>query len=544
MFLLNCQNFLLNKMIIDEVKILLVDDEPTICHLIEEMLKLEGYLVDVSFSGTDALDMIKNCDYQMLITDIKMPGIDGLELIEKAKEKNPEIRTIIITGYTTVDTVVRSLRCRVDDYIRKPFNICEVREVVKNTFKACQVANVNAQVLKNLKRANRELVINEKGLTENLQIAGEQLTRANEELVQRINELDTINEISKVITSVLDMDKLLNLCLNEINGKLKVKHSSIMLIDEKRDELVVRASQGHRSMQILGKTQKLDEGVAGRVVRDKKAILVKDIRSDGRFSKRERPDYKTKSFVSAPLSLGQKVLGVINIIDKISGESFCETDVNLLSTIAGQVSVAVENSRLYNTLEENCFNMVKFLADSLEAKDQYTSRHSQKVAEYSSDIAIVMGVSDKEKNTLLHASLLHDIGKIGISEIIFNKTDKLNDYEYDTIKSHPAKGEEIIKPLGFLGETVRHIRGHHECFDGSGYPDKLGGEDLPLLTKIMTVADAFDAMTSERTYRQPLKTNKAMLELKKMSGKQFDPNIVDAFASSEIIKMKSDLEVN
>ncbi len=522
-----------------QMKILVVDDEPKICHLIEELLKLEGYLVDVSFSGTDALERIKDCDYQMLITDLKMPGIDGLELISKAKEQNPEIRTIMVTGYTTVDTAVQSLRHGVDDYIKKPFNIFELKEAVEQVFNTSQVAKENEQKLKNLKRTNRELDINEKGLTEKVQIAGEQLTRANKELVQRINELDTINEISKVITSVLDMDELLHLCLNEINGKLKVKHSSIMLIDEKRNELVVRASQGPRSMQIIGKAQKLDEGVAGRVVQDKKPILVKDIRHDSRFSSHERPDYKTKSFVSAPLSLGQKILGVINIIDKVSGESFCETDVNLLCTIAGQVSVAVENSRLYEALEDNCLNMVEFLADSLEAKDHYTNRHSQKVAEYSSAIANVMGVSAKEKNTLLHASLLHDIGKIGISEQIFNKPDKLNDTEYNKIKSHPARGEEIIKPLGFLGETIRHIRGHHERFDGSGYPDRLGGEDLPLLTKILTVADAFDAMTSERTYRQPQKTNEAMLELKRMSGTQFDPSVVDAFASSETIRMKS-----
>jgi HD-GYP domain-containing protein (c-di-GMP phosphodiesterase class II) len=354
--------------------------------------------------------------------------------------------------------------------------------------------------------------------------------------------LDTINEISKAITSILDIDELLDLCLNEINGKLKVKHSSIMLIDEKKRELVVRASQGYRSVQVLGKTQKLDEGVAGRVVTERKPILVKDIRYDNRFNRFERPDYKTKSFVSAPLSLGQKILGVINIIDKVSGESFCETDVNLLCTIASQVSIAIENSRLYKALEENCFNTVKFLADSLEAKDRYTSGHSQRVSEYSSAIANIMGVSDKEKNILLHASLLHDIGKIGISELIFNKPDKLNDAEYDTIKSHPARGEEIIKPLGFLGEAIRHIRGHHESFDGSGYPDRLCGENLPLLTKILTVADSFDAMTSERTYRPPRKTNKAILELKRMSGKQFDPDVVDAFASSEIIKIKSDLE--
>ncbi|MBC8553411.1 MAG: response regulator [Candidatus Brocadiales bacterium] len=526
------------------MKILVVDDEPMICRLIEELLKGEGYQIDVSFSSADALEMIKKYNYHLLITDLKMPDIDGLELIQKAKEQNSEIRAIMVTGYTTVDTAVQSLRHGVDDYIAKPFNIIELKKAVQRTLHTRQIALENIQILKDSKPTSIDLGSPEQKLSEKIYIMSEQLVEVNKKLVQRVNELDTINEISKAITSVLDTDELLNLCLNEINGKLKVKHSSIMLIDEIRNELVVRASQGHRSMQVLGKTQKLDEGVAGRVVQGKKPILVKDIRFDSRFSRHERPDYKTKSFVSAPLIVEERVLGVINIIDKISGESFCETDVNLLCTIAGQVSITIENSRLYKVLEENCFNMVKFLADSLEAKDHYMSGHSQRVSEYSSSIANTMGVSDKGKKTLLHASLLHDIGKIGISELIFNKPDKLNDTEYDTIKSHPARGEEIIKPLGFLEEEIRHIRGHHESFDGSGYPDRLGGEDLPLLTRIMTVADAFDAMTSERTYRQPLKINKAMLELQKMSGKQFDLEVVDAFASSEIVKMKSGLEAN
>jgi putative nucleotidyltransferase with HDIG domain len=525
----------------NQIRILVVDDEPKICHLIEELFKLEGYQIDISFSGVEALQMMKRYNYQMLLTDLKMPGMDGLELIQKAKELNPEIRTIMITGYITVDTAVQSLRHGVDDYIKKPFNILELKKVVKRALSTYQVAMENAQLLKDLKKTNRELNINKQGLTEKVHIADEHLTAANRELVQRINELATINEISKAITSVLDMDELLSLCLKEINEKLKVKHSSIMLIDESGNELIVMACQGYRSKQVLGKTQKIDEGVAGRVVKDKKPILVKDIRSDSRFNRSERPDYKTKSFVSAPLILGERILGVINIIDKIAGESFCETDVNLLCTIAGQVSIAVENARLYKTLEENCFNMVKFLADSLEAKDQYTSGHSQRVSEYSSAIANIMGVSDREKNTLLHATLLHDIGKIGISERLFNKPDKLNDSEYETIKSHPVRGEEIIGSLGFLKEAMRHIRGHHESFDGRGYPDRLGGEDLPLLTKIMTVADSFDAMTSERTYRPPMKTNKAVSELKRVAGKQFDPEVVDAFASCKIVKIKSDL---
>ncbi len=526
----------------EQIKILVVDDEPKICHLIEELLKLEGYQIDVSFSGIEALQMMKKYNYQMLLTDLKMPGIDGLELIRKAKEASPEIRTVMVTGYATVQTAVQALRHGVDDYVTKPFNIFELKKVIGQTLYTRQLAMENMQLLEDLKKTNLELNLHKQELAKKVQVTGQHLSEANKTLVQRINELATINEISKAITSVLDMDELLNLCLKEINEKLKVKHSSIMLVDEKNNELIVKACQGHRSKQALGRTQKIGEGVAGRVVKDKKPVLVKDIQCDVRFSKNERPDYKTKSFVSAPLVLEKRILGVINVIDKMSGESFCETDVNLLCTIAGQVSIALENARLYKALEENCFNTVRSLAAGLEAKDRYTSGHSQRVSEYSSIIANMMGVSAKGRNTLLHAALLHDIGKIGISELILNKPGKLDDSEFDTIKSHPVTGETIIKPLDFLKDATNHIRGHHESFNGRGYPDGLGGEDLPLLTKIMTIADAFDAMTSERTYRPPMKTKVAISELDNVSGKQFDPEVVDAFSSSEIISMKSDLE--
>ncbi len=525
-----------------QIRILVVDDEPKICHLIEELLKQEDFLVDVCYSSIKALELIKKEAYQMLITDLKMPGIDGLALIRKCKEYNPEIRTIMVTGYTTVDTAVQSLRHGVDDFIPKPFNIFELKKAVKQILHTRQTSLKNIQISKNLETTSSDLNIHKQELAKNCSVTGEQLKEVNKTLVKSIKELDTINVISKAITSVLDIDELLSLCLGEINRKLNVKHSSIMLIDEKRNELSVRASRGYRSSQVLGKTQKIYEGVAGRVVRDKKPILVQDIRRDDRFNRNERPDYKTKSFVSVPLILGERVLGVINVIDKIAIEDFCESEVNLLCAIADQVSIAVENARLNKELEENCFNMVKLLANSLEAKNRYTNGHSQRVSEYSSVIANIMGVSAKEKNTLYHATMLHDIGKVGISELVLNKPDKLDDAEYDTIKSHPVRGEEIIKQLGFLEKTICHIRGHHESFDGSGYPDGLGGKDLHLLTKIMTVADAFDAITSERTYRPSRKTNEAISEIKRMSGKQFDPQVVDAFASSEIIKMKSDFE--
>ncbi len=214
-----------------------------------------------------------------------------------------------------------------------------------------------------------------------------------------------------------------------------------MLFDEKKDELIVKACQGYRCSEVLGKTQKIGEGIAGLVAKEKKPILVKNI-DDNWVRKYETYDYVTKSYVSAPLISGKRLLGVINITDKMSRESFSETDFNFLCIMAGQISIALENIRLYEIIEENCFNTVRSLANLLEAKDRYTSGHSQRVSEYAASIADVIGVSPKTKDILHHAALLHDIGKIGIPERILNKPGKLNESEFDAVKSHPIIGEE------------------------------------------------------------------------------------------------------
>jgi DNA-binding NtrC family response regulator len=151
------------------MRILVVDDEPKICHLIEELLKVEGYQIDVSFSGADALEMIKRYIYHLLITDLKMPGIDGLELIQKAKEQNSEIRAIMVTGYATVDIAVQSLRHGVDGFFTKPFNIIEMKKTVYQTLRTHQASLENIELLKNHKQK----------LSEKVYITSEQLADAN-----------------------------------------------------------------------------------------------------------------------------------------------------------------------------------------------------------------------------------------------------------------------------------------------------------------------------------------------------------------------------
>ncbi len=165
------------------IKILFVDDEPKICQLIKELFKQEGYQIDTSLSGIEALEMMKEYNYQMLITDLKMPGIDGLELIRRAKREQPEISTIMVTGYATIETVVQSLKHGVDDYITKPFNIFEMKKAVKRSLYSHQITKENKQFLYDLKKTNIELDFYKQQLTQKVQITSKHLKDANRELV-------------------------------------------------------------------------------------------------------------------------------------------------------------------------------------------------------------------------------------------------------------------------------------------------------------------------------------------------------------------------
>lgn len=519
----------------EQTRILVVDDEPRICQFIKELLEREQYQIDTTLSGTEALNLIEKCEYQLLISDLKMPGMDGFELIKRAKKGRPDMATVMLTGYATVENAVLALRFGVDDYITKPFNINELKKVVKQTLNTRKITLENKELFSHLKEANVELSFHKQKLTDKVETVSQHLYECNKRLRQRVNELATINQISKAITAVLDMEELLGLCLELINDRLEVSNSSVMLMDEKTNELIVKAARGYRREQIIGVREKIGEGIAGWVAKHKEPVLVKDIETDSRFAPKKHLPYKTKSFVSSPLSLNRRFLGVINAVDKLSGEDFSESDVSLLATLAAPISIAMENASLYETLEENCFNTVKALASSLDAKCPYTSGHSQRVTDYASKIADLLKLSKKEKDMLRYAAQLHDIGKIGISENILNKPGTLSTEEFDEIRQHPVTGEKILEPLDFLKDIRHLIRNHHEQWDGSGYPDGLKGYEIPLLARIMTIADAFDAMTSERTYRSSKPPKDALSELNSFAGRQFDPEIVHAFISSEEI---------
>ncbi len=175
------------------------------------------------------------------------------------------------------------------------------------------------------------------------------------------------------------------------------------------------------------------------------------------------------------------------------------------------------------------YRVAQTLVRVLEAKDQYTKGHSDRVADYAEKLAIEMGLPKNRAELLKEAALLHDIGKMGVETVILRKDGKLTAEEGDIIHKHPAIGEDILKPVSLDKDILAVIRGHHERYDGKGYPDRLKGDDINIMAAIVSVADSYDAMTSHRPYMKNMTKSEAIAQLKQNSGTQFNPKVVDAF---------------
>jgi HD domain len=218
---------------------------------------------------------------------------------------------------------------------------------------------------------------------------------------------------------------------------------------------------------------------------------------------------------------------------------FSRSQLRLIVSIAEQIAVIITNTELYQELEEFVINMVKSLVQAIEAKDVYTRGHSERVSRYSMLMAERLALDDEQKNYLHWASILHDVGKIGIPEGILNNAGPLTAKEYELIKSHPAKGYSILKPLQPLTGSLPGILHHHERYDGSGYPDGLRGEQIPLLARIIAVPDTFDALNSDRAYRLGKTSQNAMAIVESLADTQLDPSMVRILV--EIIREMDDI---
>jgi HD-GYP domain-containing protein (c-di-GMP phosphodiesterase class II) len=244
----------------------------------------------------------------------------------------------------------------------------------------------------------------------------------------------------------------------------------------------------------------------------------------------------SRSLVCVPIVYKEDILGVMCATDKRPSDTFTSSDVRLLGTVASQIAPAIENARLYRKLEDSSYATVRALVAGLEAKDPYLHGHALRVTSYALAIGAALGMQKRQLMTLERAGQLHDIGKLGISDVILNKPGRLTPSEFEAVKMHPVYGEDIIKHLDFLSDVRPVIRHHHERIDGAGYPDGKKGEEIELLARILSVADAFDAMTSPRPYRPAKDVSEAQKEITSLRAKQFDSAVADAFCGAVVSK--------
>ncbi len=357
--------------------------------------------------------------------------------------------------------------------------------------------------------------------------------KAVEELNHKIK---VFYEIGMALGKVMDLDETLEKILDHVFEMFPSQRGYLMLLNEDTNELetkVVRRRDEPKGKQITPKDSskiEVSRTIINHVIKEKKAILSDDARIDERFG---MPDsvflHDIRATMYAPLMIEKRIIGILCIDSSTSSHVFTENDLRLLSIIANQAAQAIENARLHENLRKLFVSSIKALANAIEARDRYTHGHSERVTEYSVRIATVLNLDKSEIEKIRYAALLHDIGKINIREDILNKPDRLTDEEFAIMREHPVYGAKIMEPVAEFKEMLPYVYHHHERFDGKGYPDGLAGEDIPLASRILAVADSFDAMTSDRPYRKAMSIEDAIEELRSNSGTQFDPCIVNAF---------------
>jgi HD-GYP domain-containing protein (c-di-GMP phosphodiesterase class II) len=346
---------------------------------------------------------------------------------------------------------------------------------------------------------------------------------------KRIHSLEHLMEMAKYVNSTLNLDDLLSLMLDMTTEMLNAEAGSILLLDDDKDELVFVAATGAKKEKIKDIRVPIGEGIAGWVARESKAVLIADAQNDPRFFKKadQKTDFKTRTIIAVPLVTKEKLIGVAEVLNKKNNEFFTEDDRNLFEALGNQAAVAIENAKLYENLRNMFLSTVRSLASAIETKDVYTHGHSERVTQYAEVIGKELGLNTKETEDLRLAGLLHDIGKIGVDERILQKPSKLTPQEFEAIKKHPEYAANILKTIPQLKNIIPVVLHHHERFDGNGYPDGLKGSGIPYNSRILGIADTFDAMSSSRPYREALPIDTCFEEIKRCSGTQFDPEMAD-----------------
>ncbi len=475
----------------DPPRILVVDDEAVIRDILADFLAMEGFDVRTAADGSAALFELSRGHYDLVLSDLKMPNMGGIELLEAVAQSSPDVVTIIMTGFGTVETAIDAMKRGAYDYIMKPFKMEEVVHTVRRGLERRKLAAENLRLKEALS-----------------------LYKVSEAIAASLSLDEVMHNVTQAAVHEVDAD-VVTVLLDDGTGTF---FERARIVNPKLGIEVESTAFGTLSPQALA------EHFAGE----------KRLRAHGerglRFFATE-PQLALCSMVVTHLIMAGRTIGYIGALSFTAKKLFDEGQRKLLSIVSDRAAAAIENAKLYEDLKATFSQTIKGLASAIDKMDRYTAGHSGRVAAYAQVLAIKLGLDPAQVEIVRQSALMHDIGKIGCV-MNLNKPGILTDREYDVFRRHPGFGREILEPIKFLSPLIPGVHSHHERWDGNGYPLGLQGQDIPLIARIISVADAYDAMTSDRAYRRALPHSVTMHEIKSCAGSQFDPDIAAEFTDA------------
>ncbi len=352
---------------------------------------------------------------------------------------------------------------------------------------------------------------------------------AEAELKERLEEYESLLEISVELAGSLDLERVLELAMDRAEKLCRAETSSIWELDLAGRQLFFRIVRGSAAEEIRHRTVPIGKGIVGRVALSGEGEIVEDVTNDPDWQGDLSGSFKTRAVLAIPLKSHGRLIGVLQLLNPVGRLTFSDEDMERMRLFAAPLGQAIENARLYTLLKGQFVDTVTALSEAIEKRDPYTGGHVRRVVLYSLLLGHELGIDAEELETLRLASTLHDVGKIAVPDDVLRKPAPLEDHEAEVMQRHPVDGADIVSRIRELREILPGVRSHHERLDGTGYPDGLSGSEIPPNARIIAVADTFDAMTSQRPYREALSPQEARREIKSGVGTQFCPDVVAAF---------------
>ncbi len=468
-------------------RIMVVDDEPDVISPLCEMLTDEGYETAGFCKGSEAIETLTKQEFDLLITDLIMPDMDGIDVLRAGLEIDPNLVGIIMTGHATVQTAIEAMKAGAIDYILKPFKMENLLPVLS---RAMQIRSLRA---------------------ENLQL----------------RETLAIHELGKAIAFSSDLNSIMNMVADAALLQCKADEVSIMLPTADGKNLYIAAASGSERAENIGIHIPIEQGIAGWVARNHEPVVLQGEVNDPRMAP-IKPRSEIHTAVSMPMMSSGKIVGVLNVNITKNYRHFTMGQLKALGILVSIVSPILEKTQLYIQLIKSVEDTVRAMAMIVEKRDMYTAGHQERVANLAVNIANDMKLSEKQVNGLRLAGIIHDIGKLNVPSEILTKPTALNRIELELVKMHAEAGYNILETIDFPYPVAQIVYQHHERMNGSGYPRALKGNEILIESRILAVADVVEAISSHRPYRPAQGIDKALKEISDNKCILYDPTVAEA----------------